>query len=48
MNGAAAAGAGVAVAAANAIKASGAIVTVRPEEFINVLNRVADPLVVVS
>ncbi len=47
MNGAAGA-AGAAAVAANAIKASGAIVTVRPDEFVNVLNRVADPLVVVS
>ena len=46
MNGATAGAA--AAAAANAIKACGAIVTVRPEEFVNVLNRVPDPLVVVS
>src|SRR5262245_8888159 len=49
MNGAAgAAAAGAAARAANAIKACGAIVTVRPDEFVNVLNRVPDPLVVVS
>lgn len=47
MNGATA-GAAAAAARANAIKACGAIVTVKPDEFVNVLNRVPDPLVVVS
>lgn len=44
--GAAAAGAAVAAAIAKAIKASGAIVKMEPEEFIKILHRVEKPLVV--
>ena len=42
------AGAGVAAAAAiaNAIKASGAIVRVEPDEFLKVISRIEKPLVV--
>jgi hypothetical protein len=45
-----AAGAGVAAAAAvaNAIKASGAIVQVEPEDFLKILARAKDPLVVTA
>jgi len=47
------AGSGAAVAAhqhaiANAIKASGAIVKLRPEEFAHLLNKAENPLVVYS
>ncbi len=47
-NGAAAAGAAAAAAAAiaNAIKASGAIVRVEPEEFLKIVSRTESPLVV--
>lgn len=44
-----AAGAGAAAAAiAQAIKASGAIVAVEPDEFTSILSRVEKPLVIVS
>lgn len=46
-----AAGAGVAAAAAavaNAVKASGAIVQVEPEDFLKILARAKDPLVVTA
>ena len=46
-----AAGAGAAAAAAaiaNAIKASGVVVRVEPEEFAKLLNRVKDPLIVTA
>jgi hypothetical protein len=44
-----AAGAAVAAAAvANAVKASGAIVQVEPEDFLKVLARAKDPLVVTA
>jgi len=45
-NGAGAAGAMAAIA--NAIKASGAIVRVEPQEFLNILSKVKEPLVVYS
>ncbi|RKY10581.1 MAG: hypothetical protein DRP65_06395 [Planctomycetota bacterium] len=42
-------GAGAAMAAiANAIKASGAIVRLEPQDFLDILARVAEPLVVYS
>jgi hypothetical protein len=44
----AAAGAAAAAAIANAIKASGVLVTLSPEEFSKILNRAADPLVVTA
>jgi GGDEF domain-containing protein len=44
----AAAGAAVAAAIANAIKASGVVVRVRPEDFANILRRVDKPLVIYS
>jgi hypothetical protein len=44
----AAGAAGAAAAIAAAIKASGVLVRVAPEEFAKVLNRVKDPLVVLS
>jgi len=49
-NGAIGAGAGAAAAQAiaNAIKASGAIVRVEPFEFLNILSRIEEPLVVYS
>ena len=47
-NGAAAAGAAGAAAVANAIKASGAIVRVETQDFLDILNRVKEPLVVHS
>jgi hypothetical protein len=49
-HGTAGAGAGAAAAAAiaNAIKASGAIVKVDPEEFLKVLGRSEEPLVAIS
>jgi ABC-type transport system substrate-binding protein len=45
------AGAGAAAAAAaiaNAIKASGAIVRVEPEDFISIVSKTKDPLVVIA
>jgi hypothetical protein len=42
----AAAGAAAAAAIANAIKASGAVVRVEPEDFANILRRVEQPLVI--
>lgn len=39
-------GAAVAAAIANAIKASGVVVRVEPQDFINILRRVEKPLVV--
>lgn len=51
MSGAAAGGAAAAAAAAaiaQAIKASGAIVKVQPEEFLKVISRVESPLVVTA
>ena len=39
-------GAAVAAAIANAIKASGAIVKVEPEDFLRILGRMEEPLVV--
>ena len=49
-NGAAAGGAAAAAAAAiaQAIKASGAIVAVEPEEFLKIVSRARDPLVVTA
>ena len=49
-NGAAAGAAGAAAAAAiaQAIKASGAIVKVQPEEFLKIVSRVESPLVVTA
>ena len=44
----AAAGAAVAAAIANAIKASGVLVTVTPEDFAAILRRTQQPLVVAS
>lgn len=44
----AAAGAAVVAAIANAIKASGVIVRVSPENFANILRRVETPLIVYS
>ena len=43
---AAAGGAAVAAAIANAIKASGVVVRVQPEDFTNILRRVEEPLVI--
>jgi len=43
-----AAAAGAAAAIANAIKASGVLVRVRPEEFEKILSRAKDPLVVIA
>jgi hypothetical protein len=43
-----AAGAGAAAAVANAVKASGAIVQVEPEDFLKILARAKDPLVVTA
>ena len=43
---AAAAGAAVAAAIANAIKASGVVVRVQPEDFANIVRRVENPLVI--
>ena len=50
MNGAAAGGAAAAAAAAiaQAIKASGAIVRVEPEEFLKIVSRSEEPLVVTA
>ncbi len=42
----AAAGAVIAAAIANAIKASGAVMRVLPEDFTNILSRVEKPLVI--
>ena len=42
----AAAGAAIAAAIANAIKASGVVVRVQPEDFANILRRVEKPLVI--
>ena len=42
----AAAGAAIAAAIANAIKASGAVVRVQTEDFANILSRVEKPLVI--
>jgi hypothetical protein len=44
----AAAGAAVAAAIANAIKASGVLVTVTPEDFAAILRRIEQPLVVAA
>ena len=44
----AAAGAAVVAAIANAIKASGVLVRVSPENFANILRRVENPLIVYS
>ena len=41
-------GAAHAAAIANAIKASGAVVRVRPEDFVNILRKVEKPLVIVA
>jgi hypothetical protein len=41
-------GAGAMAVIANAIKASGAIVRVEPQEFLNILGKVKEPLVVHS
>ncbi len=46
--GAAAGGAAAAAAIANAIKASGAIVSVRPSDLMSILSKNASPLVVVA
>jgi hypothetical protein len=40
------AGAAIAAAIANAVKASGAIVRVRPEDFANIFRRIEKPLVI--
>jgi len=45
---AAASGAAAAAAIANAIKASGVVVRVSPENFLNILRRVENPLIVYS
>lgn len=45
---AAGAAAGAAAAIAQAIKASGVVVRVAPEEFSKLLNRMKDPLVVIA
>jgi hypothetical protein len=45
---AAAAGAAAAAAIANAVRASGVLVRLEPQEFCKVLNRIKDPLVVTS
>jgi hypothetical protein len=45
---AAGAGAGAAAAIAKAIKASGVLIRVEPEEFSKLLNRTKDPLIVVA
>jgi hypothetical protein len=42
----AAAGAAIAAAIANAVKASGAVVRVQPVDFANILSRVEKPLVI--
>jgi GGDEF domain-containing protein len=42
----AAAGAAIAAAIANAIKASGVVVRVEPEDFANILRRVENPMVI--
>lgn len=42
----AAAGAAIAAAIANAVKASGAVVRVQPEDFAKILSRVEKPLVI--
>jgi len=44
----AAGAAGAAAAIAQAIKASGVVVRIAPEEFTKILNRAKDPLVVVT
>lgn len=46
--GAAGAGAAAYAAMINAVKASGTIVEVEPDEFLNILSRSPDPLVVYS
>lgn len=48
MSNGAAAGAAAAATIAQAIKASGAIVKVEPEEFMNIVSRGKNPLIVVS
>lgn len=48
MSAAAAAGAAAAAAIANAIKASGVLVTVTPEDFANILRRIEQPLIVAA
>jgi hypothetical protein len=45
---AAGAGAAAAAAIANAVKASGAIVQLEPEEFLKILARAKDPIVVTA
>ena len=47
-NAAATSGAAAAAAISNAIKASGAIVRVEPEDFLNILAKNPDPIVVQS
>jgi len=42
----AAAGAAIAAAIANAIKASGVVVRVEPEDFTKILSRIEEPLVI--
>jgi hypothetical protein len=46
--GGATAGAAAAAAIANAIKASGAIIKVEPNDFLNVITRMKEPLVVMT
>ena len=41
-------GAAIAAVIANAIKASGVVVKVRPEDFVNIIRRVEKPLVIYS
>lgn len=43
---AAAAGAAVVAAIANAIKASGVLVQVKPEDFLNILGKTENPLII--
>ena len=45
---AASAGAAAAIAIANAIKASGALVKVHPEDFCTILSRIEQPLIVTA
>ena len=46
--GGAAAGAAAAAAIANAVKASGAIIRVEPRDFINIVSRAENPLIVTT
>jgi len=46
--GGAAGGAAAAAAIANAIKASGTIIRVEPRDFINIVTRIEDPLIVMT